>query len=260
MPVKKNEAANEWLYAGKSIIFMYGSFSYWLFKDMFPYRQLGEQFIRTMLEGFATIMVGAVVQGLFLAWLGGYYGDRFGAYIWIGTATTFSIFRETSVLMAGILFAARVGTAFTVEIGSMSMSGQLDALRLMAVEPTQHIVIPRVLASVITLPILKAFSDGLAIFSTMVFLKMWFGVSFPIFLEHAFEFLKPSIITLSLIKAGIMGFFVALNACGLGYYFTGGAVELGKTTTKSTVINFLYVMIIDLIFGIIVELTGWGTV
>ena len=57
-----------------------------------------------------------------------------------------------------------------------------------------------------------------------------------------------------------MGFFVALNACGLGYYFTGGAVELGKTTTKSTVINFLYVMIIDLIFGIIVELTGWGTV
>ena len=58
-----------------------------------------------------------------------------------------------------MMFAARIGTAFTVEIGSMQMSGQLDALRLMAVEPTQYIVIPRVLASILCLPVLKAVSD-----------------------------------------------------------------------------------------------------
>lgn len=256
----KNESAREWLYAGKSILFIYGNFFYWLFKEPFPYRQTGEQFIRTMLEGFGTIMIGAVVQGLFLAWLGGHYGGRFGAYIWAGTATTFAIFRETSVLMAGTLFASRVGTAFTVEIGSMQMSGQLDALRLMAVEPTQHIVIPRVLASIISLLLLKALSDGVAIISTMFFLKHWFGISYPIFLEHAFEFLKPPILTQSFVRAGIIGFFIGLNACGLGYYFQGGAIELGKTTTKSTVINFIYVLMVDLIFQVVLETTGWGTV
>ena len=258
--MSRETSAREWLNAGKSIIFTYGNFFYWLFKEPFPYRQTGDQFIRTMIEGFGTIMIGAIVQGLFLSWLGGHYGGQFGAYIWTGIATTFAVFRETSVLMTGILYSARVGTAFTVEIGSMEMSGQLDALRLMAVEPTQHIVIPRVLASILSLVFLKSLSDGLAIASTMFFLKQWFGVAYPIFLEHAFEFLKSPILTQSFIKAGIIGFFISLNACGLGYYFKGGAVELGKTTTKSTVINFIYVLMIDLIFQVVMQTTGWGTV
>ncbi len=97
------------------------------------------------------------------AWLAGWDGTKFSVVNWAGAASVYLLLSEATTLFGAMIFAARIGTAFTVEIGSMQMSGQLDALRLMAVEPTQYIVIPRVLASILCLPILKAISDGVAI-------------------------------------------------------------------------------------------------
>ncbi len=255
---EKISPIQEWANAGKAILYTYGNFFYWLLKENFPLKQIGEQFIRTMAEGFGTIMVGAFVQGLLIAWLAGNNASRFGANMWIGTVSTYVIFKETSVLMAGILYSSRVGTGFTVEIGSMKMTGQLDALRLMTIEPTQYIVIPRVLASIITLPLLKALSDGVAVISTMILIKIWFGVSFPIFADRAFMFLQTSSLTLSYVRTALIAFFTSLNSCALGFYFNGGAIELGKTTTKANVVNIIYVLIIDLSFAIMLELTGWA--
>ncbi len=255
---EKISPIQEWSRAGKAILYTYGNFFYWLFKEKFPIKQIGEQFVRTMVDGFGTIMVGAFVQGLLIAWLAGNNASRFGAHIWIGTISTYVIFKETSVLMAGILYSSRVGTGFTVEIGSMHMTGQLDALRMMTIEPTQYIVIPRVLASIITLLFLKALSDGVAVISTMILIKIWFGVSFPIFAGRAFMFLEPSSLYLSYVRTALIAFFTSLNACALGYYFNGGAIELGKTTTKANVINIIYVLLIDLGFSIMLDVTGWA--
>jgi phospholipid/cholesterol/gamma-HCH transport system permease protein len=124
---------------------MYGNFFFWLFREPFPTRQLGQQFVRVILDGFGILAVAGLVEGAMFAWLGGWYGMKFSVTNWAGAASLYLLLSAATTLFGAMMFAAKLGTAFTVEIGSMQMSGQLDALRLMAVEPTQYIVIPRVL-------------------------------------------------------------------------------------------------------------------
>jgi phospholipid/cholesterol/gamma-HCH transport system permease protein len=239
---------------------MYSSFFFWLFREPFPVRQLGDQIARVVLEAFGTMVIAAVVQGMMFGWLAGWYGGKFSIVYWSGAASIFLILSESTTMVGAMIFAARIGTGFTVEIGSMQMSSQLDVLRLMAVEPTQQIVIPRVLAAILCLPLLKAITDAVAIFSAMLLTLAIFDVSIPIFLQHAFSILSTRILTTSYIRCMLMAFFVAMNACGLGFYFQGGAVELGKTTTKSIVINLIVVIVVDTVYGVLDSTLGWSVV
>jgi phospholipid/cholesterol/gamma-HCH transport system permease protein len=239
---------------------MYGNFFYWLFREPFPVRQLGQQFIRVMLEAFGVLLITAIVEAGLFAWLAGWEGTKFSAIYWSGAAVVYLLLSESTTMIGAMIFAARIGTAFTVEIGSMQMSGQLDALRLMAVEPAQYIVIPRVLASILCLPILKAVTDVVAIGATALFTSWWFGISTSIFFQHVFEILRHPILTTSYVRCAIMGLFISVNACGLGFSFKGGAIELGRTTTKSIVINLITVIALDSIYGVVDSLAGWSVV
>jgi phospholipid/cholesterol/gamma-HCH transport system permease protein len=252
------EGKGEWKHAGRSAVSMYGNFFFWLFREPFPSRQVGQQIVRVMLEAFGVLMVSAVVEGGLFAWLAGWYGRKFSIINWGGAASSYLLLTEATTMIGAMIFAARIGTAFTVEIGSMQMSGQLDALRLMAVEPVQYIVIPRVLASVLSLVLLKAVSDGVAVGSAMLATRWWFDISFQIFLQHAFQILAHPILTTSYVRCAILAFFIAVNGCGLGFYFSGGAIELGRTTTKSIVINLICVIAIDSIYGVVDSITGWS--
>lgn len=234
-------------------------FFFWVFRRPFNGTQIAEQFVRTLLEGFLTIVVGSVVMGMFIAWIGGYFGSLYGAINYIGAAATFGILHEFTIMLVGLLYACRVGTAFTVEIGSMAMSGQLDAQRMMAVEPLQHIVIPRVIASVFSIVFLFAIAIGIGLFASALFLQLWFNISFATVFDNAFMLIKPGTIIQAFVRVAIMGFFVSLNACAVGFHFTGGAVELGKATTKSIVVNFMYVMVIQLVTAILITYSRWFT-
>ncbi len=260
MPQVEREAAGEWRHAGRSAISMYGNFFYWLFREPFPGRQIGQQIVRVMLEAFGVLMITAVVEGMLFAWLGGWNSAKFSLVTWDGAAVVYLLLTESTTLIGAMIFAARIGTAFTVEIGSMQMSGQLDALRLMAIEPVQYIVIPRVLASILSLVILKALGDGVAILTALIVSKWWFGISFPIFLQHVWGMLRSPILTTAYVRSAILAFVIAMNGCGLGFYFNGGAVELGRTTTKSIVINLIVAISVDSLYGVIDSLMGWSTV
>jgi phospholipid/cholesterol/gamma-HCH transport system permease protein len=260
MQILQSESSREWRHAGRSALSMYGNFFFWLFREPFPGRQIGQQIVRVMLEAFGVLMITALVLGGIHAWLGGWYGGKFSVVYWSGGAIVYLLLSEATTLVGGMIFAARIGTAFTVEIGSMQMTGQLDALRLMAVEPVQYIVIPRVLASILCLVFMKALIDGVAILSSLLFARWWFNISFPIYLQHVWEILRTPILTTSYIRAAIMGFLIGVNGCGLGFYFNGGAVELGRTTTKSIVINLIVVITIDSLYGVLDSLAGWSTV
>ena len=87
-----------------------------------------------------------------------------------------------------------------------------------------------------------------------------FNVSYSIFFQHVFEILRHPILTTSYVRSAIMAFFIGINGCGLGFYFHGGAVELGRTTTKSIVINLIIVITIDSLYGVVDQITGWSVV
>ncbi len=255
----RSESVQEWQHAGSSIASTYANFFFWLFREPFPVRQLGQQIVRVVLEGVGILVVAGIVQGAMFAWLAGWYGTKFSVINYAGAASLYLLLSAATTLFGAMMFAAKIGTAFTVEIGSMQMSGQLDALRLMAVEPMQHIVIPRVLASIISFPILKALSDISAIAAAIVLSRLWFGISMPIFLQHALLVLRHTILTTSYIRCALHAFFISINACGLGFHFQGGAIELGKTTTKSIVVNLICVLIIDTVYGVMDSVFNWST-
>jgi phospholipid/cholesterol/gamma-HCH transport system permease protein len=255
----KSEAVQEWKHAGASITSTYANFFFWLFREPFPTGQFGQQIVRVMLEGFGILAVTGIVQGAMFAWLAGWYGTKFSVINWSGAISLYLLLSAATTLIGAFMFAAKIGTAFTVEIGSMQMSGQLDALRLMAVEPTQYIVIPRVLASILSLPILKAISDICAIGAAIFLARVWFDISVPVFLQHALAVLRHTILTTSYIRCALHAFFISINACGLGFHFQGGAVELGRTTTKSIVINLICVLVVDTIYGVMDSMFGWST-
>jgi len=252
-----DRASGEWSLTAKSILSIYRNFFFWIFRRPFNAIQVAEQFVRTLLEGFLTIVLGSVVMGMFIAWLGGYFGSLYGAVTYIGPAATFGILHEFTILLVGLLYACRVGTAFTVEIGSMAMSGQLDAQRMMAVEPLKHIVIPRVVASVFSIVLLLSISIGITLLASAFFLQLWFNITFATVFANAFMFIKPGTIIQAFVRVAIMGFFISLNACAVGFYFSGGATELGKATTKSIVINFMYVLVIQLVTAVFVTYSRW---
>lgn len=244
-----NRPKSEWPLARNTILTTYKDFFFWLYMGQFPAKEIWNQFRQVINDGWLTVFWGSVVQGIFVMWLGGFYGEQFGGYRWLGSLTVFAVLREFSVLMTSVLFAARIGTAFTVEIGSMQMSEQISALRIMDVEPHTYLVIPRVLASTIALPVFVGFSFGVAILSSWVLSDVFWDISFQQFFLNAFNYIGDDILTNSLVRSFIIGFVISLNAVGLGFYPCDGAQELGRTTTKSMVVNIFSLLLIDLAIG-----------
>jgi len=208
----------EWVLARNTIINKWMDFFYWLIKGQFPWRETWEQFKLVILNGWMTVFMGSVVQGIFVMWMAGFYGDMFGGYIWVG---------------------------------SMQMSEQISALKIMDVEPNTYLVIPRVIASTLAVPLFVGFSFGVAIFISWIFMAFFWDLSFEIFFLNAFSFIDPGMLTNSLLRALTIGFVTGLNAVALGFYPCNGAEDLGKATTKSMVINLFSLLLIDLAIGMV---------
>jgi len=221
-----------------------------------PWAETGRQFSRIVREGTGTILAGSVVQGVFVLWLAGFYSNVFGGKLWVGSVTVLAVLRELGVLMTGVLFAGRLGTAFTVEIGSMQLSEQVAALRLMGVEPIRYLGFPRVFASLLAVPLMTILSFAVAIFSSWFLMAVFWDLSWPLFFQNAFQFVGPHVVSNALIRSLIIGFTVALNAVALGLFPGTGAEDLGRAATRSIVVNLFSVLIIDLFFGMLTSMSS----
>lgn len=228
----------------------YRSFGRWLFSRGFPFRETGRQFFLLFDSASGPILAGGIMLSLLLTWVSGYYGRYLGATRYMSTATVEVILRAGSVMLAATIYSAKVGTAMTVEISSMQITGQLDALKLMDVEPFKYLIIPRVIASVLVLPIFVGITHGIAIVSSAFLLRWWFGLPTAIFMENAFIFLDTTVITSTLMRGVITGFFISLNACCFGTFYCESAADMGETTTKALVLNVFVVLVTDLLVSV----------
>lgn len=230
-----------------------------LWHGRLPWDETIRQFDRIIREGAGTILAGSIVQGVFVLWLAGFYSNTFGGKGWVGSVTVLAVLRELGVLMTGVIFAGRIGTAFTVEIGSMQLSEQIAALRLMGVEPVRFLGFPRVTASMLAVPLFTVLSFGVAILSSWTLMAIFWGISWPQFFQNAFLFVSPELVSNAMVRSLVIGFVVALNAVAVGFLPGQGAEELGRAATRSIVVNLFSVLLIDLAFGMvttILELRG----
>lgn len=170
---------------------------------------------------------------------------RFGAENMVGGVVALSLSREMAPVLTAIMVAARAGSGMAAELGNMRASEQIDALETMAVNPVQYLVVPRIIAGVVMVPVLAL------LFFLVGIGGAWFiGVGLlsldpGIFADRIRSLLKPDDLEQGLVKAVIFGFSVSLIACRHGYYASGGAVGVGLATTRAVVWSVVGVFLLD---------------
>jgi phospholipid/cholesterol/gamma-HCH transport system permease protein len=162
----------------------------------------------------------------------------------VGGTLGYAFLNELGPVLGGVAFAARAGAAIAAEIGTMVVTEQVDALRAMAVSPTRYLVVPRVLAAVLMLPLLTLFADLFGMIGGY-FLAGANGVQHAVFLDSVHKYTRTEDLTHGLIKSVIFGLIVGVVACQQGLRTKGGATGVGRSTTNSVVLCVLLIFVAD---------------
>ncbi len=162
-------------------------------------------------------------------------GNRYGAEAIVPQIVVLGITRELGPVIAGLMVAGRVGAAIAAEIGTMRVTEQIDALTTLATNPIRYLVVPRLIAAVISGPILVAIGDAIGVFGGYVVSTRSLGFSSGIYLKNTIDFVTNQDVMSGLYKAAAFGFIIALMGCYNGFHSKGGAQGVGKATTDAVV-------------------------
>ena len=205
--------------------------------------------LRQMLDigYFSLPVVGltAIFTGMVLA-LQSYTGfSRFAAESAVATVVVLSVTRELGPVIAGLMVAGRVGAAMAAEIGTMRVTDQIDALTTLSTDPLRYLVLPRLLAGLVTLPLLVVVADIIGVFGGYLVGVYKFGFNPAAYLARTEQYLETSDVVSGLVKAAVFGFIVALMGCYHGYNSRGGAHGVGQATTYAVVSASILILVFD---------------
>ena len=210
-------------------------------------RLIGQQMMRVGYFSLPVVGLTAFFTGAVLAlqiYLG---GNRYGAEAIVPQIVVLGITRELGPVIAGLMVAGRVAAAIAAEIGTMKVTEQIDALTTLATNPLKYLVVPRLIAAMVTLPILTAIGDSIGVFGGYVVATQNLGFTGSIYLKNTVDFAKSEDITSGLIKAAVFGFIVALMGCYHGFHSKGGAQGVGRATTDAVVSSCILILAADFI-------------
>ena len=185
----------------------------------------------------------AIFTGMVLA-LQSYTGfARFNAESAVATVVVLSVTRELGPVIAGLMVAGRVGAAMAAEIGTMRVTDQIDALTTLSTDPFRYLVLPRLLAGLITLPLLVVVADIIGVFGGYIVGTVKLGFNPASYLTQTENYLETMDVVSGLVKAGVFGFIVALMGCYHGYHSRGGAEGVGQATTHAVVSASILILV-----------------
>lgn len=189
--------------------------------------------------------------GLTMALLTGYQLQRFGTERLIPGIVAIGFTRELGPLLTGIILAARIGAAFTAELGTMQVSEEVEAIEAMGIGPLRFLVAPRMLALILLMPCLATVSNIAAIFASSLICKAYFSIAFPYFLDLVKDSLLIRDIITGVFKSVLFGLLIAAIACYRGLTVKGGAAGVGSSTTSSVVTAITTVIGFDTLYNIV---------
>ncbi|WP_421990247.1 ABC transporter permease [Qipengyuania sp.] len=166
--------------------------------------------------------------------------------------------RELGVLMTAIMVAGRSGSAFAAQIGTMRLTEEVDAMQTIGISPMEALVVPRILAAVLMMPLLGFYSAGVAIIGGAVVGQFMLGIPFWTFLTRIQDVVPLYDLWVGLIKAPVFGLIVALAGCYHGMKVKGNSEEVGLRTTMAVVTGIFAVIVIDAFFAVFFTEIGWG--
>jgi phospholipid/cholesterol/gamma-HCH transport system permease protein len=175
----------------------------------------------------------------------GIFVRRFGATGLVGWAAGYTIFREIGPILIGLMFSGRVGAHNTAELGTMTVTEQLDGLRALAIEPIGFLIVPRVVAMMIALFCLVVVGNVVAITGGALFGKLLLNVELSSFFHSFADNLKPWDLSIGLVKAVVFGLAISITSCHFGTSVKGGAVGVGRAVNNAVVAAAVAIMISD---------------
>ena len=173
--------------------------------------------------------------------------ERFGAVAMIPTALAFALVKETGPLITGLLISGRVGAGIGAELGGMRVTEQIDALESLAVNSFKYLVVTRVLACAVALPLLTVLMNFAGLIGGYGAEAAISGVSFRLYFSHAFNSLTFSDFLPPTLKTVVFGLIIGSTSSYLGYNATGGAEGVGRVSTQSVVFSSAFLILIDVI-------------
>jgi phospholipid/cholesterol/gamma-HCH transport system permease protein len=199
------------------------------------WRIIGSQIIRIGYFSLPVVGLTAVFTGGALALQIFIGGDRYGAEEIVPQIVVLGITRELGPVIASLMVAGRVSAAIAAEIGTMRVTEQIDALRTLSTNPYNYLVAPRLLAAVITMPLLVLVADILGVMGGYLVATLDLGFNPAVYLKNTWEFVRDIDIISGLVKAAVFGFIIAILGCYQGFHSKGGAQGVGKATTDAVV-------------------------
>ena len=174
------------------------------------------------------------------------YGFRmFSAESMVGSVTALGLLRELGPVLASLMVTARAGSAMTAELGTMRVTEQIDALTVMGVNPYQYLILPRIVASTIMMPLLTLVFCGLGMVGAYIVGVDLLGIDKGLFMARIAQYVDYSDLNSGLIKAVFFGIILSFVGCFKGFTTAGGAEGVGKATTYSVVISSVSILIAD---------------
>ena len=218
---------------------------YWTFRRPFDLKEWVRQMVRVGVDSIPVVGLTAMFTGMVLA-LQTYRGfERFHAEGYVASVVSLSLTRELAPVLAALMIAGRIGSSLAAELGTMRVTEQIDAMYAMATEPIQYLVVPRVGATTLMLPPLVAIANGVGIFGGYAIAVGLLGANPFMYWEKTFQYLDLNDVFSGLIKAGVFGLILSITGCCKGFFTTGGAEGVGRSTTSAVVMASVVILVSD---------------
>lgn len=208
---------------------------------------------RTGVDALPIVALISFLLGLIMAFMSSVQLKQFGANIYVASLVSLAMARELGPIMTAIIVAGRSGSAFAAEIGSMKISEEVDALFTMGFDTTRFLVVPRIIATVVVVPILTLFSDLFAIAGGLVVGVYMLDLTANAYIAQTIKTLTLFDVFLGFLKGAVFALLIAWIGCLRGFQASGGPAAVGKATTSAVVSSILFIIIANSIFSVILR-------
>lgn len=224
-----------------------------LFKDAvialaarpFEFREVVHQLESMGVKSVSIALITAVFVGMVMTVQFAFGLERFGATDYVGRVIGLSITRELAPSLTALVVGSRIGSGMAAELGSMAVTEQIDAIRALGADPIKKLVVPRLVACVILIPVLSIFADVVGFSGAMIVAKAQFDTPYGFFFRTALESINMQDLLSGLGKAPFFGVTIAIIGCYFGMNTRGGTEGVGRSTTRSVVASAISVLIAD---------------
>ncbi len=217
----------------------------WTPRPPYDWRELFRQMVKVGVGSVPVVLLTTLFTGGVMALQTFTVLRRINAESFVGSGVALSMVRELAAVLSGLIVAGRAGSAMAAELGTMRVTEQIDALEVMATDPVHYLVVPRVWATTITLPLLVIMGCGVGIAGGYLVAVVLMGANPVSYIDRSFQFMDVKDLFSGVIKAAIFGFLLAAIGCQQGFYTSGGAEGVGRATTSAVVVASIAILVSD---------------